>query len=262
MEDSGKTGRLAGLAMVVTGAASGFGKGIAEAAAAAGAKVVLADLDGAAAETVSAELRARGADCLAVETDVTRADSLAAAVDLCEARYGGLDVMVANAGIGQRPAALLDTAPETLRRQLDVNALGVVLTCQAALPALRRRGAAGTSILITVSGIALKPRPQLYGYGMAKAAALYLMKALALELAPEGIRVNGLFPAVGDTPMLADFAGGSLSAEAARGFAEALPLGRLIAPADVGAAAVFLSSPREAGAITGCTLPVDAGRCI
>ena len=93
-------------------------------------------------------------------------------------------------------------------------------------------------------------------------AAMYLMKALALELAPERIRVNGLFPAVGDTPMLAEFAGGTVTPESAQSFANALPLGRLITSEDVAQAAVFLSSPAEAGAMTGCALPVDAGRCL
>jgi 3-oxoacyl-[acyl-carrier protein] reductase len=97
---------------------------------------------------------------------------------------------------------------------------------------------------------------------MAKAAAAYFMKSLALELAPEKIRVNGLFPAIGDTPMLAEFAGGVGDDATKDKFADALPLGRLITPEDVGAAAVFLSNPKEAGAFTGCALPVDAGRCI
>jgi len=258
-------GRLDGMAAIVTGAASGFGKGIVESFAREGAATLVADLDGATAEAVAETQRAQGGQAEALQTDVTDPAGLAAAVALCEERFGGLDVMVANAGIGQRPAAFLETKADSLRRQFEVNALGAFNSCQAAIPALRRRGASNgvdSSILITVSGIALTPRPQLYGYGMAKAAAMYLMKSLALELAPDRIRVNGLFPAVGDTPMLADFAGGARSETHDRQFAEALPLGRLITPEDVGHAAVFLSAPTEAGALTGCALPVDAGRCL
>ncbi len=253
------TRRLEGLAAVVTGAASGFGRGIAEAFSREGASTVIADIDGDAAQTVAAALRDGGAKSAAIETDVTDRASLDAAVALCESEFGGLDVMVANAGIGQRPSPIADTGTDILHRQYDVNAVGPFLSCQAAIPALRHSGT--PSILITISGIALLPRPQLYGYGMAKAAAMYLMKSLALELAPERIRVNGLFPAIGDTPMIAEFAGGERSKDSDRQFAEALPLGRLITPEDVGHAAVYLSSP-EGSAMTGCALPVDAGRCI
>lgn len=242
---------------MVTGAASGFGAGIARAMAAEGAAVMVADLNAKGAAAVAADLP--GAASRGV--DVTAPETLEAAVAACEAQLGGLDVLVANAGVGQRPASLADTDPDVLRQQFEVNAVGAANSCRAALPALRR-STAGASILITVSGIALVPRPGLYGYGMSKMAAMYLMKALALELAPEGIRVNGLFPAVGDTPMLAEFAGGERTAENETAFAAALPLGRLITPEDVGAAAVWLSSPAEAGAMTGCALPVDAGRCI
>lgn len=252
--------RLAGIRAMVTGGASGFGRGIAEAFAREGAAVMVADIQAAEADDLAARLRGQGASALSVEADVTSAESLAEAATRCEAAFGGLDVLVANAGIGQRPAPFEETSPETLRRQFEVNALGAFESCRAALPALRRSGA-GASILLTVSGIALVPRPQLYGYGMAKAAAMYLMKALALELAPERIRVNGLFPAIGDTPMTHEFAGGERSAESDAAFAAALPLGRLITAEDVGAAAVFLSAPGEASALTGCALPVDAGRC-
>ncbi|MDH3667573.1 MAG: glucose 1-dehydrogenase [Paracoccaceae bacterium] len=253
-------GRLDGRIAMVTGAASGFGAGIARALAHQGAAVLVTDLDGGGANAIADELRARGLSAEAEAVDITDRASLEQAVVRAEDDFGGLDTLIANAGIGQRPSGILETEPDTLRRQFEVNALGAFLTVQAALPALRRRDPA--SILLTVSGIALVPRPQLYGYGMAKAAAMYLMKAMASELAPERIRVNGLFPAVGDTPMLAEFVGGALTDAAAGAFASALPLGRLITPEDVGQAAVFLSSPSEAGALTGCALPVDAGRCL
>jgi NAD(P)-dependent dehydrogenase (short-subunit alcohol dehydrogenase family) len=253
---------------LVTGAASGFGAGIVAAFAREGASVLVADLDAAGAEAVAAELSRSGLSAEPFATDITDRTSLDAAVAFCESRFGGLDILVANAGIGQRPSPFAETEAETLRRQFEVNTLGAFQTCQAALPALRRsigRGpkpGTGASILINVSGIALVPRPQLYGYGMSKAAAAYLMKALAAELAPEKIRVNGLFPAIGDTPMLAEFAGGERTDANAAAFAGALPLGRLITPDDVGQAALFLSSESEAGALTGCALPVDGGRCL
>ena len=254
-------GRLNGHVALVTGAASGFGRGIAQAFARQGAAVMVSDIDQAGAEAVAKALSTEGAAAKAARVDITDRNSLDQAVIRCEDELGGLSILVANAGIAQHPLPFPETPPELLRQHYNVNAIGAANTCQAALPALRRHGP-GASILITVSGIALVPRPALYAYGMAKAAAAYFMKSLALELAPDGIRVNGLFPAIGDTPMLQEFAGGKSDAEAKEQFASALPLGRLITPEDVGAAAVFLSSPHEASALTGCALPVDAGRCI
>ena len=252
--------RLVGRTAFITGAGSGFGAGIARAFSREGASVVLADLDGASAQSLAEELRAEGGVAFGVETDVTDKGSLDAGIAFCQEKLGSVNTLVANAGIGQRPVSIADTTTDELSRQFEVNSIGVVQSCQAALPALR--AGQESSIVITVSGIALVPRPQLYGYGMAKAATAYFMKSLALELAPERIRVNGLFPAVGDTPMLSEFAGGSLNEGDADAFARALPLGRLITPEDVGNAAVYLASPREAATLTGCALPVDSGRCI
>ncbi len=252
--------RLLGRTAIVTGAGSGFGAGIARAFSREGASVVAADLDAASAAKLAEELCAEGGHAFGVGLDVTDRESLDAGIAFCREKLGSLNTLVANAGIGQRPVSISDTPVGELHRQFETNSVGVVQSCQAALPALRT--AHDASIIVTVSGIALVPRPQLYGYGMAKAATAYFMKSLALELAPERIRVNGLFPAVGETPMLAEFAGGSLSDEDAAAFAGALPLGRLITPEDVGNAAVFLASPKEAATLTGCALPVDAGRCV
>ncbi|MEO1613663.1 MAG: SDR family oxidoreductase, partial [Pseudomonadota bacterium] len=227
--------RLEGLTALVTGGASGFGRGIAEAFAREGADVMVADLNATGAEAVAAAIGGR-----AVQADVTDAGSMAEAVAATEAAFGGLSTLVANAGIGQRPMRASETPVEEMQRQFTVNALGAAMSCQAAIPALRRHGA-GASIVMTVSGIALTPRPVFSAYGMAKSAASYLMKSLALDLAPEGIRVNGLFPAVADTAMFADFADGDLARK--DDFAAALPLGRLVTPEDVAAAAVYLASP-------------------
>lgn len=239
---------------MVTGGASGFGRGIAVAFAREGANVMVADLDAAGAEKVAQAIGGRS-----YQADISDLNDMAAAVAATEAAFGGLSTLVANAGIGQRPMRASETPLDEMQRQFTVNALGAAASCQAALPALRRRGA-GASIVMTVSGIALTPRPVFCAYGMAKSAASYLMKSLALDLAPEGIRVNGLFPAIADTGMFADFADGADDKQ--REFAAALPLGRLVTPEDVAAAAVYLASPSEAGAMTGCALPVDAGRTI
>ena len=254
-----RAGRLEGLIALATGGASGFGRGIAEAFAREGAAVMVADLDGEGAKAVAAAIGESGGRAASVQADIADEASMAAAVAATEAAFGGLSTLVANAGIGQRPMRASETPLAEMERQFAVNALGAAISCQAALPALRRRGA-DASIVMTVSGIALTPRPAFCAYGMAKSAAAYLMKSLALDLAPEGIRVNGLFPAIAATGMFGEFADGDVGK--ADEFAAALPLGRLVTAEDVAAAAVYLASPVEAGAVTGCALPVDAGRTI
>lgn len=249
--------RLDGQIAMITGAASGFGRAIATAFVREGAAVMIADRDDDRAAFVAAALTREGGRVAAVTADVTSASDLADAVAATEAAFGGLSVLVANAGIGQRPRRASETEAELMRRHYEVNAIGLSATCQAALPALRRRGD-GASIILTLSGLALQPRPEFCAYGMAKAAGAYLMRALAQDLAPEGIRVNGLFPAVSETPMFHEFSDGAPGKAAA--FAAAMPLGRLITPEDVAAAAVYLASPHEAGAVTGSALTIDAGR--
>lgn len=244
---------------MITGAASGFGRGIAEAFAKEGASVLVTDINNDGAEEVAKHIRASGGTAQAMAVDITDMASLQAGVARAEENFGSLSTIVANAGIGQRPARASETPTAEMRRQVEVNAIGPALTCQAAIPALRRHRD-GASIIITVSAIALTPRPEFCAYGMAKSAASYFLKSLALDLAPEGIRVNGLFPGVSDTPMFGEFSDGDFTKAA--GFAAALPMGQMPQPADVGSAAVFLAAPAEAGIITGVALPVDAGRTI
>jgi 3-oxoacyl-[acyl-carrier protein] reductase len=141
----------------------------------------------------------------------------------------------------------------------DINMKGIFLGCRHALPVLRRQGS-GT-IINTASGIALTPRPNLVLYGASKGWVVTFTKGLAMELAAEGIRVNALCPAAGDTPMLAEFMGGTETAEGRARFTGSVPMGRLIQPEDMGWAAVYLASD-QAAMITGTCLPVDGGRCI
>lgn len=251
--------RLNGLTALVTGGASGFGRGIAEAFKREGAAVMITDLDINAADDVATQINEANGTALSIAADITDASGMAAAVAATEAAFVGMSTLVTNAGIGQRPMRATKTPVDEMQRQFSVNALGAAISCQAAVPALQRHGA-GASIVMTVSGIALTPRPVFCAYGMAKSAASYLMKSLALDLAPEGIRVNGLFPAIAATAMFSEFADGADDKQDE--FAAALPLGRLVTPKDVAAAAVYLASPTEAGAMTGCALPVDAGRTI
>ena len=241
---------------MVTGGASGFGAAIVERFLEEGAKVVIADLD---AERGGALAATAPKSTAFIKTDVTRAGDLQRMIDFVVERFGALDVLVNNAGIGQRPQPLEEVTEDLYDAVLDVNLRSVFLGCRAVLQVFRRQGR-GT-IINTASGIALTPRPQMLLYGAAKGAVVTFTKGLAMELAPEGFRVNALCPAVADTPMLTEFMGGVPSEEARAAFAAGIPLGRLVAPEDVAAAAAYLASD-DAAMITGTCLAVDGGRCI
>jgi 3-oxoacyl-[acyl-carrier protein] reductase len=173
-------------------------------------------------------------------------------------RFGGLDIVVDNAGAPQPPTPIVDTSEADFDRLMAVNAKAIFLAAKLVVPIMKQRG--GGVILNTVSVAAIRPRPGLAAYNASKGAALVLTKSLAIELAPDRIRVNAVCPGPGDTPMLATFVGGDSEAHRAA-FLSSIPLGRLCAPADVANAMVFLASD-EAGFITGAVLEVDGGRCI
>lgn len=254
------TGRLQGIAAIVTGGASGFGGGIVDCFAREGARIMIADLNPEAGEAKASAVGAAGGTALFRRTDVTdRADVEGMVADCVEA-FGSVDSMVANAGVGQRPCPLAETPEESFDLQFAVNVRGVFYCCAAVLPQFRRQGSG--NIVITASGIALRPRPNLVVYGATKGAILNFTKGLAEELAPEGFRVNCLCPAAGDTPMLNEFMGGMASDDAKAALMASMPLGRLIMPEDMGNAAVFLASDEEARTLTGMAMPVDSGRCI
>jgi 3-oxoacyl-[acyl-carrier protein] reductase len=172
--------------------------------------------------------------------------------------FGRLDVLVNNAGAPQPPTSVVDTSEEDFDRLMAVNAKAIFLAAKHAVPIMRRQGSG--VILNTSSVAAIRPRPNLTAYNTSKGAALTLTRSLAIELAPDKIRVNAICPGPADTPMLATFAGGESDAHYAA-FLSSVPLGRLCAPADVASAMAFLASD-EASFITGVVLEVDGGRCI
>lgn len=245
--------RLNNKVAVVTGGGSGFGAEICRKFVAEGAKVVLVDCRADRGGAVAQEI-----DAVFVEADVASdADSgrmVAAAVD----RFGRLDILVNNAGAPQAPTPVTDTGEHDFDRLMAVNAKAIFLAAKHAVPLMRRQG--GGVILNTVSVAAIRPRPNLAAYNASKGAALILSKSLAIELAPDGIRVNAVCPGPGDTPMLATFVGGDSETHRAA-FLQSIPLGRLCAPTDIANIMTFLASD-EASFITGAVLEVDGGRCI
>ncbi|MSP66818.1 MAG: glucose 1-dehydrogenase [Alphaproteobacteria bacterium] len=249
--------RLKDKVAIVTGAASGFGEGIAQRFAAEGAAVVIADVDDARGAAVAADLERSGRRAIFCRADVVRAVDMAAMVQAALTRFGRLDILVNNAGLPQRPMPLETVPEEMFDRLYAINVKGVYLGICAALPALRAAG--GGSIINMASTAGLSPRPGLSAYNATKGAVITLTRSLALELARDRIRVNCLCPVAGDTPMLRDFTGDDPARRAA--MLATVPLGRFSTPQDLASAALWLASD-EAAFITGIALPVDGGRTI
>ncbi|MCX7644496.1 MAG: glucose 1-dehydrogenase [Rhodobacteraceae bacterium] len=245
--------RLAGRTAVVTGAGSGFGAGIARKFAAEGARVMVADIRPEAAEAVATEVG--GIACTA---DVSQAASVAALAEAARAAFGRIDILVNNAGITHLPMFLEEVEEAEFDRVLAVNAKSVYLTARAFVPGMKAAGAG--AILNIASTAGLSPRPRLSWYNASKGWMITATKAMAVELAPFGLRVNALCPVAGETPLLKSFLGEDTPEMRAK-FLATIPLGRFSTPQDLGNAAAFLCSD-EAGMITGVALEVDGGRCI
>jgi 3-oxoacyl-[acyl-carrier protein] reductase len=174
--------------------------------------------------------------------------------------YGGLDILVQNAGMGMKPMPMHETPEALFDKLFLVNVKSIYLGVREVVPVLKDQGKGGV-IINTVSTAAIRPRPNLAIYNGTKGALVPMTKALALELAPDKIRVNGLCPVAGDTPMLDDFLGDGDRNESYKRFVATVPLGRLSLPSDVASAALYLASD-EAELVTGVMLEIDGGRCI
>src|SRR5262245_45213312 len=244
--------RLNGKVAVVTGGGSGFGAEVCRRFAGEGASVVLVDLRPDPAAALAREIGA-----VFLEANVTLDADAKRMVSMAVEHFGRLDILVNNAGSPQPPTPITDTTEVEFDRLIAVNAKAIFLAAKHAVPVMRAQG--GGVILNTVSAAAIRPRPNLTAYNASKGAALVLSRSLAIELAPDKIRVNAICPGPADTPMLATFVGDSAAERAA--FLSTIPLGRLCTPADVANAMVFLASD-EASFITGVVLEVDGGRCI
>ncbi len=249
-------GRLADKVAIVTGGASGFGAGIATQFVAEGARVLIADIDGEGAEAVADKL---GETARAIRADVSKDADIAALAKSANALGGRIDIVVNNAGIGQLPKPLESMDEAEFDRLLQVNVKSVYLTARHVVPAMKAAG--GGAILNIASTGGVSPRPNLAWYNATKGWMIAGTRAMAIELARFGIRVNAINPVAGDTPLLATFMGGEDTPEARDRLLRTIPLRRLTTPADIAAAAVFLCSD-EASMITGVALEVDGGRCL
>ncbi|UGY10753.1 SDR family oxidoreductase [Phyllobacterium pellucidum] len=247
--------RLAGKTAIITGAASGFGEGMAKRFAEEGANVVVADLNLKGAQKVAAAI---GAKAIAVHADVTRKDEVESMVQAAADQFGRIDIMVNNAGFTYRNGSMLDVDESTFDLITGVNMKSIYYAALAVVPIMEAQG--GGTIITTASTAGLRPRPGLTWYNASKGWAISATKSMAIELAPKKIRVNCLCPVAGETPMLGLFMGEDTSEKRAQ-FKATVPLGRLSTPLDVANAALWLASD-EAEFITGVALEVDGGRCI
>jgi len=249
--------RLQDKVAIITGAASGFGAAIARSYASEGAKVVIADLNEAGARAVAAEI---GAAALAVKCDVTSQADIDATVAATVEKFGAIDIVVNNAGYTHKNQPILNVDEASYDRVFDVNVKAIYRMTMATVPLMRARKRGGCIINVGSTG-GIRPRPGLSWYNASKAAANVLSKSLALDFAPDKIRVNAICPVMADTPMLGDFMGVPDTPENRAKFIATIPLGRMGTPKDVARAAVFLAS-EEAEFLTGLELPVDGGRTV
>lgn len=247
--------RLHNKTAIVTGGASGFGVGIARKFVAEGAQVLIADLNIEMADALAAEL---GAQVKTVQTNVANGDSVAALAQTALDAFGKIDILVNNAGTTHLPAPMDEVSEEDFDKVFAVNCKSVFLTAKHIVPLMRaqRSGA----ILNVASTAAVSPRPRLNWYNASKGWMTNATKGMAVELAPQGVRVNAINPVAGDTPLLKMFMGEDTPEIRAK-FLSTIPLGRFSTPEDMGNAACYLCSD-EASMVTGVCMEVDGGRCI
>lgn len=235
-----------GLVALVTGGASGIGAATARLLAARGAQVAV--LDREPADPAAA--------ALSLPCDVTDAEAVAASVDAVAERFGRLDVVVNNAGVGAQ-GDVAANGDDEWRRVFDVNVLGIARVSRAALPHLRRSPSA--AVVNTSSVVALVGVPDRALYSATKGAVLALTLAMAADHVRDGVRVNAVVPGTADTPWVGRLlASAGDPEEAARRLRERQPMGRLVSADEVAHAIAYLGSPLS-GSTTGSALTVDGG---
>jgi|MGYP002636244148 3-oxoacyl-[acyl-carrier protein] reductase len=247
--------RLNNKVAIVTGAASGFGEGIARRFAAEGAKVVVADITEDAGRTIAEDI---GDAAHFLRADVTSAVDWKSLVDGTIAHFGRLDIVVNNAGYTHLNQPMLDVDEAEFDRVYAVNVKSLYLSAQVAVPVFRKQG--GGQFLNIASTAGIRPRPGLVWYNSSKSAAIGITRSMAIELAAEQIRVNAINPVAGETPLLKRFMGQD-TPEKRAAFKASIPMGRLSTAQDIAGAAVYLCSD-DAALVTGVCMEVDGGRCI
>jgi 3-oxoacyl-[acyl-carrier protein] reductase len=245
--------RLHGRVAIITGAGSGMGAAIAETYAREGAHVTVADIDHDAAKKVAAKI---GHAAIAIKCDVTKRKDIDDVVVETASAFGGLNVLVNNAGVAHVNKPLMEVDDNDYDRVFAVNVKGLFMFTQAVVPLMKGQG----GVIINIGSTAgLRPRPGLSAYNATKGAVHNLTKTLAVELAPDKIRVCAIAPVATDTPLLPTFLGPAPGQR--EKFIATVPLGRLATAQDIADAALFLASD-DAKFLTGNIMEVDGGRCV
>ncbi|MBU4422934.1 MAG: SDR family oxidoreductase [Gammaproteobacteria bacterium] len=256
--------------IIVTGAGSGIGEGIAKRLAAEGGQVIVNDINETGGQRVVAEITAAGGTAAFFKADVTQSTEVKALVNEAVRLHGRLDVVVNNAGWTHRNRPLLEVSEEEFDKVYAINVKSIYLSAIHAVPAMRAAG--GGSFINIASTAGLRPRPGLTWYNGSKGAVIITSKSMAAELGPDNIRVNCINPVFNpDTGLAAEFAGGPVANAQGTGDADAvarrakflatIPLGRFSTALDVANAALYLASD-EAAFVSGVCIEVDGARCV
>ncbi|KHN98731.1 oxidoreductase, short-chain dehydrogenase/reductase family [Metarhizium album ARSEF 1941] len=249
-------GRLQGRVAVVTGAASGFGRGIADKFAKEGAKVVVADVSEDAGKAAASELGG-----VFVRADVTKASDWDELLAEALKAFGHLDIVVNNAGAAYPNKPTEDVTEDEFDLVFDVNVKSFYMSVSVLLPKYFLKTNRPGCFIQVASTAGIRPRPRLTWYNASKGAVITATKSLAVEYGPRQIRFNAISPVIGSTGMTHLFLGKPDTEENRAGFVSTVPLGRPSTPADVANACCYLAS-EEAGFITGVNIEVDGGRCV
>ncbi len=260
--------RIQGKSIIVTGAGSGIGAGIALRLAAEGAQIIVNDIDRVAGERTVLAIASGGGRARFVQADMTQGEQVRALVHATVQAHGRLDAFVNNAGWTHRNRPMLEVGEDEFDRVYAVNVKSIYLSAVHGVPAMRANPPladgrpCGGSFINIASTAGVRPRPGLTWYNGSKGAVITTSKSMAAELGPENIRVNCINPVFNpDTGLAAEFAGGPVDEARRARFLATIPLGRFSTAADVANAALYLASD-EAAFISGTCIEVDGARCV
>ena len=245
--------RLKNKIAVITGAASGFGKGISKKFSDEGAKLIMVDINEKLLKKVSQDLSQDH-----FVADISKDSNFKSLFKYIKKKYKSLDIIVNNAVVTHKPKPMETVTEKEFDRVINVNIKSVFYCGKYFVPLLKRKKSG--AILNVASTAGLSPRPKLNWYNASKGWMITATKAMAIELAPFKVRVNAIAPVAGITPLLKSFMGGN-TPKKKKVFLSTIPIGRFSTPQDMGNASCFLCSD-EASMITGAVLEVDGGRCI
>jgi len=251
--------RLNGRVALITGAASGFGEGIARRFAEEGASVVVADINDQLGQEVVDNISNSGGTASYCHADVAAGGDVKGMITHAGEAFAGLDILVNNAGWAYSNRPSTELPEDDFDRLMATNVKSIYLVTREVVPLFRERD--GGVMINMASTAAVRPRPNLTWYNATKGALVTITKSLALELAPDKIRVCAINPVIGETGLTSTFMGMPDTPENRTPFLATIPLGRFSTPLDIANAALFLAS-EEANFLTGVCLDVDGGRSV